>query len=193
MDRREQIAQWRQIVNAVKPAFDHSHKAAEDEASAFVEADANLEAVEQAREILQPIAQAVQQKAHDRIAAVVSKCLAAVFPEPYEFEIEFVKKRGRTEANLWFKRNGRRVSPLGASGGGAVDVAAFALRLAALALSRPKGRPVVVLDEAFKFLSVDRRPAVREMLEAVADEMRVQIILVTHSPELVVGNVIQVS
>lgn len=143
--------------------------------------------------ILQNIAQNVQQQAHKQIASVVTRCLRAVFEKPYRFRITFERKRGRTEAKLTFVRDKLELEPLDGCGGGVVDVAAFALRLACLMLRRPKGRRLLVLDEAFRFLSErkDYRVRVRDLLEALAEEMGVQMILVTHDPALEVGKIVE--
>jgi ABC-type molybdenum transport system ATPase subunit/photorepair protein PhrA len=144
-----------------------------------------------AQEILQHLAQAVQQQAHQRIAKVVSSCLSAVFDHPYEFRIQFERKRGRTEARLLFSRDGLEVDPMTAAGGGMIDVAAFALRIACLVLHRPKLSRVVVLDEPFRFVSAQYQPNVRTMLEELAEEMKIQIVFITHNPNLVTGKVIE--
>lgn len=165
-------------------------KVAEDKDLLAV-AEARVVDITEAQEFTQTIAQEIQQKAHARIAAVVSQCLEAVFDEPYAFKIHFEQKRGRTEASLVFERNGMEVDPLTASGGGVVDVAAFALRLSCLMLSRPPMRRLVVLDEPFKFVSEEFRGRVREMLNRLSQELGVQIIMLTHIPELETGKVIR--
>lgn len=149
-----------------------------------------LDHSQQAQEVLQLLAQAVQQKAHERIAHVVSSCLSAVFDDPYTFHIEFERKRGRTEASLRFRRRGLEVDPLTASGGGVVDVAAFALRIACLVMHRPRLSRVLVLDEPFRFVSAQYQEGVREMLEQISTEMKVQILLVTHQENLSAGKII---
>jgi ABC-type sugar transport system ATPase subunit len=155
------------------------------EARAMVEAeDASFYATEAAT-IVQTIAQAIQQEAHARVAGVVTRCLAAVFPDPYEFRIEFDRKRGRTEARM-------EIDPQTAAGGGVVDVAAFALRLSAILLAQPQRRRVMVLDEPFKFLSADRRDAVRDLLETLSAELGVQFVIVTHIDELQAGTVVRI-
>lgn len=145
----------------------------------------------QAQDILQHLAQAVQQEAHSRISKVVSNCLEAVFDDPYQFHIDFDRKRGKTDARLRFTRRGLEVDPMTASGGGMIDVAAFALRVACLVLHRPKLSPVVILDEPFKFVSEHYRDNVRSMLEQLSEDMGLQIIMVTHIRELETGNVIE--
>jgi hypothetical protein len=51
---------------------------------------------------------------------VVTRCLKAVFEDKYTFEIEFVRKRGKTEANLWFVEGGHRINPRDTSGVGSL-------------------------------------------------------------------------
>jgi DNA-binding TFAR19-related protein (PDSD5 family) len=51
--------------------------------------------LEQARSIVQNVAEELQRKAHERLTSVVTKCLDSVFEDPYEFKIEFEKKRGK--------------------------------------------------------------------------------------------------
>jgi ABC-type molybdenum transport system ATPase subunit/photorepair protein PhrA len=141
--------------------------------------------------LAQGTAQAVQEEAHRKIADIVSYSLAAVFDIPYQFKISFEQKRGRTEAILTFERDSISADPMTASGGGVVDVAAFALRLSCLLLSRPPLRRLLVLDEPFKWLSREFRPRVRALLEKLASEMNVQMVIVTHDEELVIGKVIK--
>ena len=169
-------------------AADKAHKAA---VLSFVEAEDYLEAVKEAHELLQLVAQAIQEEAHNQIAGVASRCLDSVFDEPYEFHIGFDRKRGRTEAVLSFIRDKLEIDPMTGSGGGPIDVAAFALRLACLVLSRPAIRPVLVLDEPFRFVSKAYRPRVRALMEALAVEMGVQIVQVTHIDELRCGTVVE--
>jgi len=146
----------------------------------------------EARRVLQAVAQSIQQMIHARIATVVSRCLSAVFDEPYEFRIKFVQKRGKTEAELVFVRNGMEIDPLTASGGGVVDVASFALRLASLMLTRPAPRKLIVADEPFRFLSAEYRGRIREMLLELSEQMGIQFVIVTHVRELECGKVIRI-
>lgn len=144
-----------------------------------------------ARDIVQALVQEAEQKVHGRLAAVVSKCLSAVFDEPYVFEIKFEKKRGRTDAVLLFRRNDEEIDPMTASGGGVIDIAAFALRVASIVMSMPQKRRLLILDEPFKFVSVDLRPAVKVLIETLSKELNIQFIIVTHMPELTIGKVIE--
>lgn len=149
------------------------------------------ETLAKALEIAQAVAQGIQEQAHEKIAGVVTSCLQMVFDKPYVFKIIFTKKRGRTEAELVFMKNGMEVDPLTASGGGVVDVAAFALRISCITLHKPVLRRTVLLDEPFKFVSAYYRDNVKTMLLKLASEFGMQFIMVTHIDELITGKVIK--
>ena len=167
-------------------------RTAEKEAANLVITKEDVEAGIEAQAIAQQVAAAMQAKAFQAVSVIVTRCLAAVFDDPYEFAITFEQKRGRTEAHCLLKRNGVECDPMEAVGGGVVDVTAFALRIAAIGLSRPYGRRLIVLDEPFRFVSLQYRANVRLMLETLAEEMGFQIVIVTHMDELRTGNVIEV-
>lgn len=172
--------------------YRHAKRCVTEEKEHLAAASDAVQNAQEAQGILQGIAETVQNQAHQRIASVVSRCLEAVFGDnSYEFRIRFESKRGRTEANLVFVRDDEELEPTEASGGGVVDIASFALRVACLVLSHPQKRRLLVLDEAFRFVSADYLPAVREMLLTLAKEMGIQMVLVTHSPMLQVGKVIE--
>jgi DNA repair exonuclease SbcCD ATPase subunit len=161
------------------------------ETAAIAESEARIKAITEAQQAVQEIAAEIQQQAHRRIASVVTKCLQAVFEDDYELKIHFEQKRGKTEARIVFSKGGMEVDPLTASGGGVVDVAAFALRLACLTLRRPQLRRLVIADEPFRFLSAEYRPRVRVLLEQLAEELGMQFVIVTHFDDLRIGQVIE--
>lgn len=166
------------------------------EKAALIAEEDNRANAEEAQQILQNAAIAIQEDAHDKIASVVSRCLEAVFEEPYEFKIMFERKRGRTEASLVFVRGDLTLTdPINESGGGVIDVAAFALRLACLVLERPIRRRLLVLDEPFsKIRGARNRERMRSLIEDLANEFQVQFIINIDAdvyPEFTLGNVIE--
>jgi len=138
------------------------------------------------RALFQKAAQDTQQKLEFHISNLVSTALAAVFDDPYTFQLEFVQKRNKTEAELWFVRNGEKMKPIDASGGGAVDVASFALRIAFWSLTK-KTRPLIILDEPFKHLSADLQNRASDMLKMLSENLGLQIILVSHINQLILN------
>lgn len=164
----------------------------EDLGEALEQSGERAKALDRLHAVFQDAAAGVERSAHARITRIVGMCLSAVFDEPYEFDILFEAKRGKTEARLVFKRNGMVIgSPMDASGGGVLDVASFALRLASVVLSLPRKRRILILDEPFRFVSERYRPRVAELLERVAVEHGVQIVMVTHVREFRIGRVVE--
>lgn len=169
--------------------YDAAAAAAKREAAALESAERYAAAAATAQKALQTVAATLQNQAHKQIAKVVTRCIRQCGWD-YEFHIEFSRKRGKTEADMYFSRDGHRVDPRYAAGGGVVDMAALALRLAALILSTPKRRPILVLDEPFRGVNGEehRRRAAR-LIETLAREMRVQFIIATGHEWLRIGKV----
>lgn len=148
--------------------------------------------IEHSQTLIQGLAKQVQETAHKQIAAVVGRCIQSVFGEDYNFRIDFEKKRGKTEARMVFLKGEDEINPLKGSGGGLLDLAAFALRLACVLLVRPAVRRLLVIDEPLKHLDASRRPAVGRLLEDLSRELNIQIIQVTHDESLAVGKVVEI-
>jgi len=140
--------------------------------------------LQQAQLILQSVAKLTQDELCFHISELVTLALEAVFPDPYKFVLEFVLRRGKSEADLYFLKGKERVHPTTASGGGAVDVAAFALRVSLWSLKRPRTRNVLILDEPFRFLSEDLQPKASQMLKEISERLKLQMIIVTHEYQL---------
>lgn len=185
------ISTIRQVLSKQRADYDLANAQVKEERKALREVRERLEDIQAAQKLVQEVAQSVQEQAHRQIGDIVTRCLSAVYEERApEFRITFEQKRGKTEARLLFVQDGQEMDPLKEGAGGMVDVAAFALRLACLILARPRKRRLLVLDEPFRFVDVGVRPRLRDLLLALAEELGVQIVMVTHSPELVVGKVI---
>jgi len=139
---------------------------------------------EQAREIIREVGLKTQEQLQYHISDITSMALEAVFDDPYELVVEFVQRRNKTECDLLFARDGQRVDPISASGVGAIDVAAFALRIAAWSMQTPRKHNVIILDEPFRYLSVNYQAAASRMLKELSDRLGIQFIIITHEATL---------
>lgn len=144
-----------------------------------VTAHRDVQRVQRAMEIVREVALQTQQQLQYHIGSVVSNAEAAVFDDPYEMEVCFEQRRGRTECDLWFKRGDEYYAPLYA-GLGAVDIAAFALRVASWNIARRPTRAVLLCDEPYRHLkgAAANRRAI-QMTKAVAHETGLQVIMVS--------------
>lgn len=68
---------------------------------------------------------------------------------------------------------------LDARGGGMVQVVAFVLRLVMVRLT-PGARKALFLDETFRFVSESYTDRLGEFVRQVADELGVQVVMITH-------------
>lgn len=150
---------------------------------------------ESAKEIIQLVSQAVQQKVHKRIAELVSRCLAAVYEDPYEFVIHFERKKNKTEARAVFvHKDGHELDPTEGVGGGILEVACFALRVVCLSMTRPLPRKVLICDEPFKNVhGTKNRERLAGLILTLSREFGIQIILSTGLSWLEIGKVVDLS
>jgi hypothetical protein len=172
-DIRNKLEQQKGQLSQIKTTISENKKLLRDEKS-------KLKKHEHAREIMRIVALETQEQIQYHIGDLTSMALEAVFDDPYELIVEFVKRRNKTECDLYFARDGNKIDPLSASGGGAVDVAAFALRIASWSMERPHTRNVILLDEPFKHLKGhDANLRVLEMTKEISKKLNLQIIMVS--------------
>jgi ABC-type cobalamin/Fe3+-siderophores transport system ATPase subunit len=143
-----------------------------------------LHDAEKAREIMKTIGLMTQKQLQFHISDIASLALEGVFPKPYKLVLDFVERRNKTECDIWFERNGKRIKPLHAAGGGTLDVASFALRIACWSMEMAKSRNTIVLDEPMKWVSAEYQEAVSEIIKQISNKLGIQFIITTHSPVL---------
>lgn len=136
-------------------------------------------ATKKAQTLLQEVAAHVQHDLEHVIENSVQGCLDLLFPG-YTFKVDFIPRRGKTEAELLICKDGARLDPLTSSGGGVVDAVCFALRTGCLHLAGK--RQMLVLDEPFKHLRdgevVKPRKELGRVLSVLAEKMGVQVLMV---------------
>ena len=140
--------------------------------------------IEKIRGVLQESAALTQKKIEFHISNIVTTAMESLWDNPYEFKLEFVAKRGKTEADLYFIRGGNKIHPLDGAGGGTVDIASMALRIAAWSLNK-NTRPVILLDEPFRNLSANLSPKAGAMIKMLSEKLGLQFIIVSHDEGLI--------
>jgi len=138
-----------------------------------------------AREVINDVLVITQEQVRQFVERVVSLALSSVYGQNYGFELEFDIKRNQSEITPWLVKDGDRFSLKDEVGGGVCDVCSFALRLVLWSLSSPRTSPVFILDEPGRFLSRDKQPLFGEMIQQVSSMLGLQIIMVSHSPDLI--------
>lgn len=155
-----------------------------------------LENLEQAQTIIQIVGKTTQEELQYHLSELVTLAMENVLDDPYKLITNFVIRRGKTEVDLLFERNGETVNPLNATGGGAVDIASLALQFSLWGMQTPRTRKTFILDEPLKWLKGNDLPVKgANLIKQISERLGVQIIMVSHSPELIesADNVIEIS
>lgn len=142
----------------------------------------NLDGLQKAREFFQYQADVVQKEIVETVSNLISMAMADIFPDPYSCTIQTGIKRNATEANILFQKDDMLLDPRDSVGGGPIDVASFAGRVAFVHLSGD--RKVIIGDEPFKFVSRDLLARCPEMLKTLTT-LGFQFILISHLPEVI--------
>lgn len=151
--------------------------------SSIDEGKVALRAHERAKKILQEVGLKTQGQLSYNISGIASMALETVFDNPYELQLDFIERRNKTECDIYFVRGiGEdmvRIDPF-SGGGGSIDVASFALRVAMWSMASPKTRPTLILDEPFKHLKGEEaNRKVLEMVSKVSKKLGLQVIMVS--------------
>jgi len=165
------------------------------ETGALADANESVKNLLEVQKVITHIAQGIQQQIHGRISQIVTRCLNAVFEDPYEFQIRFDRKRGKTEARMVLVRDGEELDdPLNEAGGGIIDTIAFATRMAKILLSRPPRRRLVVLDEPFKNIrGAGNKKRTKDMVMVMAEEFDFQFIINSDISAYQMGTVVEMT
>jgi DNA repair exonuclease SbcCD ATPase subunit len=140
---------------------------------------------EQALEIIKEVGLKTQQQLQFQIGNITTLALEAVFDNPYELKVEFVERRNKTECDLFFvRKDGKTLDPLEGSGGGVIDIASFALRIASWYMQIPRTRNIIILDEPMRFVSEDLQEKASEMIKKLSEKLKIQFIIITHEERL---------
>lgn len=130
-----------------------------------------------------------QFKAQQQIEELVTRGLQTIFDSTLSFHI-VQSTRGKSVivdfiVRTTLPRSVVDTPVLDARGGGLAATIGFLLRLVVLLLSKgTRSENILVLDETFAHVSAEYLPAVGEFLQEVKDKTGIQILMVTHQPEL---------
>lgn len=148
---------------------------------------------ERALEIVKQVGLATQKQLEYLLSDQVSLAMEAVFDDPYQLKVNFVEKRGKTEVELLFCRRDLELPPIGNVGGGTIDIASLALRIAYWSMRQDKKvRPLLLLDEPFSRLKgeeANRRALA--IIREISRTLGLQIIMISDervSREDIVSN-----
>lgn len=117
------------------------------------------------------------------VSRIASNALSSIFgDDAYQLETDFVPRRGQTECDISFTKDGRQFAdPEFDSGGGAINVASYALRISIMTIGEVI--PILIADQPFKDLSAKHHEDFVEFFKSVSENMGLQMIIISHLPE----------
>jgi DNA repair exonuclease SbcCD ATPase subunit len=145
-----------------------------------------FEEEQQIQDILNKAAALSWTKLKDRFELIVGRALNAVFPDRnYKFVVHQETKRGASNVLFRVVEDGVEVDVWTEGGLGVADIIGFALRVSYLALYRPKRAQFLFWDEPFQYLAEEYKGNASRFVRQIAQELGIQIIFVTHAPQLI--------
>jgi len=177
----EGVRELRRILENKKGKRDQVQKILTDIEEKRKEDFRTLHRCERALEIVKQVGLDTQKQFEYHISEQVSLALETVFDDPYEFKVRFEEKRGQTEVSLFFVRRNLEIPPMGNSGGGALDVASLALRIAYLSMRQDHNiRPILILDEPFHQLKGEQANIqALNLINELSLQLGIQVIMIS--------------
>ena len=136
------------------------------------------------QQIIQHVADEAMQTITGSVSSLTTEALQAIFGKHLAFKAKVVIQRGRPIVDLTLYDNDHPLDPLLNAGGGVADVCSFALRTTFWGL-HGELRPILCLDEPFKFVSADLQPYCAQFLRELSNKLKIQFIIISHIPHLI--------
>jgi len=174
----------RQRLNNIKAKKEHLAKEKKRLEFELEELAREEEEVTKLIKIIQEVADAVLKDVTGTVGQLTTLALQTVFGPRLSFEAQILHQRGRPVVDLVLYEDGHPLHPLESAGGGVADLISFALRATFWGLSRDS-RPVIFLDEPFKFVSSDLQPYCSKLLRELHEKLGLQFIIISHLPALI--------
>lgn len=140
---------------------------------------------QEAKHFLVQVGAQTQQALKGKLESLATMALQSVFNRPYKLILNYEVRRGQPECDIFIEEEGQgALDPMDEMGGGVVDVASLALRIVIWAISNPRPRPVMILDEPGKNVSRGFQPTYSKLFRELSKILGIQFIIVTHEPAL---------
>jgi DNA repair exonuclease SbcCD ATPase subunit len=146
-----------------------------------------IELEQMAKAAIIKVGEETQQEIKQYIEDSVTFALQTVYGSQYHFVVDFrYDKRDQAEVMFFLSKKGKLYEPRKDTiSGGATDICAFSLRMVLYTLEDPDPAPILILDEPFKNVSKGYIPFVSEMVKELANMLNLQLIISTHTDEII--------
>lgn len=169
---------YRSLVNYKKEELRIKREQLESKRKDIQGVEEKLASLKKIAGIFKKSAVSSQEYLSEYLTALVTDSIKVVFPDRnLIFRVEFSTARD-TQCNVSLEENGKKLSLFDSEGYGVLDIISIVLRAAYIVLD--KSEKIMILDEPFRNLSVDRHEAASKMLYDLSHRLKMQIIINTH-------------
>lgn len=169
---------YRSLVNYKKEELRIKREQLESKRKDIQGVEGKLASLKKIAGIFKKSAVSSQEYLSEYLTALVTDSIKVVFPDRnLIFRVEFSTARD-TQCNVSLEEDGKKLSLFDSEGYGVLDIISIVLRAAYIVLD--KSEKIMILDEPFRNLSVDRHEAASKMLYDLSHRLKMQIIINTH-------------
>ena len=169
---------YRSLVNYKKEELRIKREQLESQRKDIQGVEEKLASLKKIAGIFKKSAVSSQEYLSEYLTALVTDSIKVVFPDRnLIFRVEFSTARD-TQCNVSLEEDGKKLSLFDSEGYGVLDIISIVLRAAYIVLD--KSEKIMILDEPFRNLSVDRHEAASKMLYHLSHRLKMQIIINTH-------------
>lgn len=152
----------------------------------LTEIDETTDRLIKTSQFLQTLSDVTRQQIIDRISTIVTDALQKIKDPNLEFKM--ILSTGRNQVDVAFvvkeKNTGHELDIIHSSGGTIADLITFPLKVSLLLKWSPQLSRIMLMDEQFKFVAAQDREPLAEFIRQISEKLNLQILLVTHMPEL---------
>lgn len=172
------VAEYRSLLNYKKGELKSKQEQLKSKKEEILSIENKLLSLKKIAGIFKRSAVSSQEYLSNYLTALVTDSIKVVFPDRnLVFKVEFTTSRD-TQCNVSLEEDGKKLSLFDSEGYGVLDIISIVLRAAYIILD--KSEKIMILDEPFRNLSVDRHEAASKMLYDLSHRLNMQIIVNTH-------------
>lgn len=172
------VAEYRSLLNYKKGELKSKQEQLKSKKEEIFSIENKLLSLKKIAGIFKRSAVSSQEYLSNYLTALVTDSIKVVFPDRnLVFKVEFTTSRD-TQCNVSLEEDGKKLSLFDSEGYGVLDIISIVLRAAYIILD--KSEKIMILDEPFRNLSVDRHEAASKMLYDLSHRLNMQIIVNTH-------------
>lgn len=172
-----QSRQLKEVLDNLLGKRDFIRKKIEEDKKTIFSLSSDKDITQKSKEIVILVKEQIMNEFRKIVEEIVSQCLTDVYQTQMNFRFDIEIKRNQVEFTpIVETENGIR-NPRRDMGGGVNNIIGFALRVIFIKLT--KAKPIIILDEPFRFLG-SKQIYAAEMMKQLSEKFGIQFIVISH-------------